>query len=68
MPKGDSMLAGGIWVWDSKERSRPERGNLGEPGRLRGVSWDGGVKREAGTAEVRELGGGSDSDQQGPVK
>ena len=49
-------MAGGIWIWDSKERSRPERGILGEPGRLHGVSWDGGAKREAGTAEVRELG------------
>ena len=41
-----------------KERSRLERWIPGKTGRLGGVSWGRGVKREAGTSEVREQVGG----------
>lgn len=46
----------GRWVLGLgfKERSRLERWIPGETGRLARVSWGRGVKREAGTSEVRE--------------
>ena len=46
----------GRWVLSLgfKERSRLDRWIPGDTGRLGGVSWGGGVKREAGTSEVRE--------------
>lgn len=64
MPKGDSVLADGVSVWDSKERSRLERWIPGETG-----GWAGflgvRVSREKQGPQKSGAGGGSEVTSKG---